>query len=359
MKRNERGNKKNVPPEIDKPEGADTRHEGQGPSEVEKTAGEGDTAHTTARKNPIIIRGGNRINKINFSDNSSPFSPTDSENESSSKSVHTRPRPMRRSCRIVLADGEGKQKIERCDCGEIPPKHGYYTKFDDYKINVKCTGSRLQTETSVGYKLITVAEKLKERNARSIEKFKSDYEKENEIKLKKANEKEERMEVNQSQEGKEEKAKDKGNAPTKDKHQQEFRNFRDQLMILTSDLEEENQEPRKKQVERTMTKPKPKPVVETTPRETIINKPGPSYEISNKFGPLANSEESNVETGKKIEKSVSESAVASVLGVDKVVRVSSSLTTNLRAQTLNPWPAGSGLVKNSGDAHLGVAHHSN
>ncbi|KAG5886591.1 hypothetical protein JTB14_001015 [Gonioctena quinquepunctata] len=56
------------------------------------------------------------------------------------------------------------------------------------------------------------------------------------------------------------------------------------------------------------------------------------------------------------QKSVSESAVASVLGVDKVVRVSSSLTTNLRAQTLNPWPAGSGLVKNSGDAHLGVAH---
>ncbi|KAG5858437.1 hypothetical protein JTB14_031462 [Gonioctena quinquepunctata] len=50
-----------------------------------------------------------------------------------------------------------------------------------------------------------------------------------------------------------------------------------------------------------MTKPKPKPVVETTPRETIINKPGPSYEISNKYGPLANSEESNVETGKKIE----------------------------------------------------------
>ncbi|KAG5878040.1 hypothetical protein JTB14_014219 [Gonioctena quinquepunctata] len=86
-----------------------------------------------------------------------------------------------------------------------------------------------------------------------------------------------------------------------DKHQQEFRNFRDQLMILTSDLEEENQEPRKKQVERTMTKPKPKPVVETTPRETIISKPGPSYEISNKFDPLANSEESNVETGKKIE----------------------------------------------------------
>ncbi|KAG5878039.1 hypothetical protein JTB14_014218 [Gonioctena quinquepunctata] len=122
-----------------------------GPSEVEKTAGEGDTAHTTARKNPIIIRGGNRINKINFSDNSSPFSPTDSETESSSKSVHTRPRPMRRSCRVVLADGEskykrkrmspeeanekstkrqirlepqGKQKTERCDCGEIPPKHG-------------------------------------------------------------------------------------------------------------------------------------------------------------------------------------------------------------------------------------------
>ncbi|KAG5881780.1 hypothetical protein JTB14_033140 [Gonioctena quinquepunctata] len=578
--------RKNVPPEIDKPEGADTRHEGQGnappaPNEDEKQEAKSEQVHTGLEfqlgKNNVLldtdstqwnviqnviqsgnvntvthenseneedkkgkqdivesgspdtpqfldcispwetpnmptpifhIGAGSRLGEIqqlnveksiisvvtNIEDDEiltleksnveNPSGPSEvektgeySETESSSKSVHTRPRPMRRSCRIVLADGEGKykrkrmspeeanekstkrqirlepqgkQKTERCDCGEIPPKHGYYTKFDDYKINVKCTGSRLQTETSVGHKLITVAEKLKERNARSIEKFKSDYEKENEIQLKKANEKEERMEVNQSQEGKEEKAKDKGNAPTKDedfyitlenadkmdleikmkkareerekreklkeirkmqdekdekekqqkkekekeiqiksknkiknqekripvtnkeqeensqeddnqerisdrdsdweiertlnnrkyknyspngeavqraqqggndlrfditraarkwakitedklrkrhkeegidvpyeviyggklealfkyyqrkltdKHQQEFRNFRDQLMILTSDLEEENQEPRKKQVERTMTKPKPKPAIKCSEEE--------------------------------------------------------------------------------------------
>ncbi|KAG5870454.1 hypothetical protein JTB14_027072 [Gonioctena quinquepunctata] len=205
-----------------------------GPFEVEKTAGEGDTVHTITSRNSTNTRGENQANNMKFSD-SSLYSPaSNTENDSFNKSMPTGSRPMRRSSRIVVADGEGKWKrkrmspveanekstkrqtrletqvksrIERCDCGEIAPKHGFYTKFDDYTINVKCIGSRSRTELSAGYKLTSVAQNLKARNAYNIEKFESDYEKE----------KEKKMKTNQSQEGKEEKAKAKEDARTKGK----------------------------------------------------------------------------------------------------------------------------------------------
>ncbi|KAG5868950.1 hypothetical protein JTB14_014383 [Gonioctena quinquepunctata] len=150
-----------------------------GPSEVEKTTGEGDTVHTIASRNSTNTSGENQTNNMKFSDNSLYSPASNTENDSSSKSMPIGPRPMRRSSRIVVADGEGKwkrkrmspveanekstkrqtrletqvkSKIERCDCGEIAPKHGFFTKFDDYTINVKCVGSRSQTELSVGYK---------------------------------------------------------------------------------------------------------------------------------------------------------------------------------------------------------------
>ncbi|KAG5869389.1 hypothetical protein JTB14_001253 [Gonioctena quinquepunctata] len=443
-----------------------------GPSEVEKTAGEWDTVHTIVSRNSTNTSGGNQTNNMKFSDNSLYSPASNTESDFSSRSMPIGPKPMRRISRIVVADGGGKwerkrmspveanekstkrqtrletqvkSRVGRCDCGEIAPKHGFYTKFDDQTINVKCVGSRSQTELSVGYKLITVTKKLRARNAHNIERFKSDYEKENDAEQNKVNKKEEKMERNQSQEGKEEKAKAKENALIKEKekreklkkirkihdekerqqtkekdkeisiksktkiknqekrvhvisnekevnsqeddnqekisdrdsdweiertvnnrkyknyspngeavqraqqgandlrfditraarkwakitedklrkrhkeegmdvpyeviyggklealfkyyhrkltdeHQHEFLDFRDQLMVLTSDIEEENQEPQKQQVGKTMGKPKLKPAVETTSKETIVNKPGPSCEISNRFQALANSE---------------------------------------------------------------------
>ncbi|KAG5870456.1 hypothetical protein JTB14_027074 [Gonioctena quinquepunctata] len=50
-----------------------------------------------------------------------------------------------------------------------------------------------------------------------------------------------------------------------------------------------------------MVKPKLEPAMETTPKKTIVSKPGPSCEISNEFQPLANSEVSNVVTDINIE----------------------------------------------------------
>ncbi|KAG5863544.1 hypothetical protein JTB14_026566 [Gonioctena quinquepunctata] len=174
-----------------------------GPSEVEKTAGEGDTAHESfnekcetksveSQANTIIGKNSKKqIPKLHFNDSSS-CSATDSKGSEPFVLPSTTVKRMKRSCRIVVSEGDtpknvkdvnmkdvnagdvtdkkrkqkrspeernkkrqarlvtqetqGNSEAKYCECGEIEPKHGYYIKADDMTIYTKCLGSRAQTD---------------------------------------------------------------------------------------------------------------------------------------------------------------------------------------------------------------------